>query len=109
MSASIKGSVISLTRGDSLILNLSISRNCEEYIPSKNDVVRFALKKSITDSTPLILKEANLSNMTIRLEPSDTKNLNTGTYIYDVELTTSEGYVDTFIGPSKFIITDEVY
>lgn len=109
MSASIDGNRISLTRGDSLILNFTIKKNEEDYVPVAGDVIRFALKQQIPDDEPLILKTADNSSMTITLEPEDTKNLAFGTYVYDIELTTVDGFVDTFIGPAVFRITEEVY
>ena len=109
MSASISGTDISLTRGDSLILNFSIKKNEEDYTPVQGDVVRFALKHTIPDDAPLILRTADTTNMTITLNPEDTKDLAFGTYVYDIELTTVDGYVDTFIGPSRFKITEEVW
>ena len=109
MSASINGKDISLTRGDSLILGITITKDEEEYTPVTGDKVRFALKHVIADDEPLILKDADISTMTLTIEPSDTKNLAFGTYVYDIELTTHDGYVDTFIGPAKFNLTEEVW
>lgn len=109
MSASIDGNRISLTRGDSLILNFVILKNGMEYTPVSGDRVRFALKYQIADDEPLILKDADISTCTITLEPEDTKSLPFGTYMYDIELTTVDGYVDTFIGPATFKLTEEVY
>lgn len=57
----------------------------------------------------MILKQIPIDSMTLRIDPEDTKNLNFGTYVYDVELTTKDGIVDTFITPSSFKITEEVY
>lgn len=110
MSVVISGNNISLTRGDSLILNISITKNNEAYSPSSGDKVRFALNREKNLRTePIILKEVNIDTMQLILEPSDTKELAIGTYFYDIELTTVDGYVDTFIGPASFKITSEVY
>lgn len=109
MSASIDGNRISLTRGDSLILNIVITKNGERYQPVTGDVVRFALKQQIPDDEPLILKNADITTMTLTLDPEDTKDLAFGSYTYDIELTTVDGYVDTFIGPAVFRLTEEVY
>lgn len=109
MSAKIQGTTITLTRGDSLIINVTITKNGAIYTPTAGDKVRFALKQRTTDPTPLIVKQADIGTMQIRLDPEDTKELAFATYVYDIELTTVDGYVDTFIGPAKFIITEEVY
>jgi hypothetical protein len=109
MSASINGENISLTRGDSLILHVNIMQNEEPYVPREGDVVRFALKKKSSDEECLILKDIDTETLQLIIEPDDTKNLPYGTYRYDIELTTAAGFVDTFIGPANFKITEEVY
>ena len=109
MSAHINGTSISLTRGDSLILGVNVYANNERYVPIEGDTIRFALKQNVNSDNCLILKNIDISTMTLTLEPADTKNLAFGNYIYDVELTTVDGYVDTFIGPASFIITQEVH
>lgn len=109
MSASINGENISLTRGDSLILHVDVTQNFEPYVPQEGDVIRFALKKNSNDQEVLILKNVDLDSMQLIIEPEDTKSLPYGTYKYDIELTTVGGFVDTFIGPANFKITEEVY
>lgn len=109
MSATINGTTISLTRGDTLILGINVYSNETPYVPKEGDVIRFAMKTSMLSDEVLINKQVDLSTMTLKLVPSDTKNLSFGDYTYDVELTTAEGDVDTFIGPAKFTITGEVY
>lgn len=109
MSASISGNQISLTRGDSLVLGVTILQNGSTYTPASGDTARFALKSTVFDDSPLINKQVDLETMTLTLVPSDTKELPFGTYVYDIELTTSDGYVDTFIGPAPFYITQEVH
>ena len=49
MSASVSGSMISLTRGDTLRLTIGIIQNGEPYEPNPGDIVRFALKKKIKE------------------------------------------------------------
>ena len=44
----------------------------------------------------------------LHLEPNDTKTLDVGEYVYDIQLTTSDGDVDTFIAMAKLILTEEV-
>lgn len=110
MSVSIIGNSISLTRGDSLILSISMTRNGEPYYPSSGESIRFALgvdKKGSDD--PIILKYISTDDMILRIDPEDTKSLKYGTYYYDIEYTSVEGYVDTFIGPASFKLTEEVY
>lgn len=105
----IKGTTISIIRGDSATINLSIkNRNSdEEYILLDGDIVRFSVKKDISDNDILIQK--TFENNQIKIEHLDTKNLAFGEYVYDVELQYANGDRDTIISPSKFIILAEVH
>ena len=109
MSASIKGNSISLTRGDTLRVLVSITKDGEAYTPTAYDIIRFALKKKISDPEPLILREIPVDTMILNILPEDTKSLPFGDYKYDIEITTVDGDVDTFIGPARFQITEEVH
>lgn len=109
MSYSLKGTTITLTRGDTFVAEIRISQaNGSQYFPSEGDTVRFALKKSYTDADILISKDIPIDTMQLILQPEDTKNLDFGKYVYDVQLTKSTGEVDTFITKSIFIIDEEV-
>ena len=109
MAASINGNNISLTRGDTLKVKVIINQDGEPYELSEGDRIRFALKKNISDEECLIIKEIPNNTLLLHLVPNDTKNLSFGVYVYDIELTTEDGDVDTFIGPAKFTLTDEVH
>ena len=65
-------------------------------------------KTAYTDKTPLIEKDVPISTMILRLNPEDTKSLPFGDYVYDLELTTAAGDVDTFIASESFVLTPEV-
>ena len=98
---------ISLTRGDSAVLLLKIQKDSEaEYKLQAGDSVLFTVKKSVYDTDVIIQKK--LTDGAIRLNPDDTKDLEYGTYYYDVELTQSDGFVTTVISPQKLIIEPEV-
>ena len=122
MAYSVQGTTIKLTRGDSLILQVVKKRKkdkepSEIYIPEEGDTVRFALKRNIMnpektkylDKKPLIEKDIPIKTLILRLESEDTKFLEFGNYIYDIELTTKDGIVDTFIADADFILTPEVH
>lgn len=99
----ITGTTIILTRGDTLETGVTIYDEAGEvYTPGDTDVVRFALKKKYSDVDPIILKTIPNDTMILRLESSDTKQLEQPAgYVYDVQITiddgTPEGYVCTFI------------
>ena len=109
MSAKVSGTTISLTRGDSLIIQISVNQEGKPYEVKPGDKIRFAMKKDLQDSEPLIMKQIDPQSLQFTIEPEDTKKLEFGKYWYDIELTTDDGFVDTFIGPASFMITKEVY
>ena len=110
MSASVDEmtKAISLTRGDSLYLDVSFTANGEPYVPSEGDSVRFAMKRNIEDAECLINKRIPIDTMVCYIEPEDTKSLEYGVYWYDIQLTTASNDVYTPIGPAKFKLTKEV-
>lgn len=98
---------IHLTRGDSAVLLLKIRKDDDtEYELQAGDSVLFTVKNSVYDTAVIMQKK--LTGGAIKLNPDDTKNLQYGTYYYDVELTQSDGFVATVIGPQKLIIEPEV-
>lgn len=110
MAYSIVNNIITLTRGDTLKALISITdHNGQPYIPKQGDKIRFAMKRDISDPEPLILKEVPIDTMTLVIEPKDTKDLDFGSYKYDMELTTAAGEVDTFILPQIIKLTEEVH
>jgi hypothetical protein len=110
MACTIKNNLIKLTKGDSLTTKVSITdADGNEYIPTEDDKIRFALKKEYNDKKTLIVKDIPYDTLILRLESEDTKKLEPGDYRYDIEITLSDGTVDTFIDRQKFVITEEVF
>lgn len=98
---------ISITRGDSAIFALAVKKaDGEPYEISEGDTVIFTVKKSTYDKE--IITQKTVVNGVITINPDDTKNLEYGTYYYDVELTQADGFVSTVISPHKFIVEQEV-
>ena len=120
----IEGTTISLTRGDTLEVQVGIKikvSDCEyqDYEIQDGDSVRFALKHNTTkrradgyleykDENPLIEKIIPTDTLVLTLDPADTKTLGFGSYAYDIELTFADGRVDTFIADAEFILCEEV-
>lgn len=100
MSYSIKGTDITLTRGDSLFLQLKLTKDGEPYTPENGSVVRFAMKAKYTDPDEkvVLVKQVPIETMILQLEPEDTKDLPMKkTYVYDIELTDALGHKYTFL------------
>lgn len=113
---SISGTSIKLTRGDTLSAEITVMNGDEVYTPSSGDQINFYLKHNKMDSgktqyideNPLITKGVPIGTMTLTLEPTDTAELPFGDYVYDLEMTFSNGDVDTFINNAKFTLIPEV-
>lgn len=106
----ISGTTITLTRGDSAKIAMDLEyKDGSPYIPEDGDAIRFALKKTYSDILPpLLLINIPTDMLILYIPAADSKQLAYGQYVYDIQLTTAGGDVDTFIDKSTFIITEEV-
>lgn len=104
---SVNGTTITLTRGDTFKANIDISLGGDAYTPEAGDEIRFAMKQSYSDDEPAILVNIPVDTMKLVINSEDTKNLEYGTYVYDIQLTYANGDVDTFI-KGKLKLTEEV-
>lgn len=110
MSYSIKGTTITLTRGDTFIAQIELTDpDGNPYTPVDGDAITFAAKRSFADAATLIFKPVPIDTMKLILEPEDTKPLDFGQYVYDIQIVRATGEVDTFITKAKLIITEEVH
>lgn len=108
----VKKTSITLTRGDTFKAQISITdKDGNPYEIQEGDSVRFAMKKSYNDPDEevLIVKQIPTDTLILTLEPEDTKDLKFGTYVYDIQLTSAAGEIDTFIAKASLTLTEEVY
>ena len=112
----VEGTTITMTRGDTLLVQVGITRDGTAYTPEAGDSVRFAVKSELNrdgtdfkEATPLVLKNIPIETMILQLDPDDTKGLAFRSYKYDIEITFADGKVDTFICDADFVITPEVH
>ncbi len=106
---SIDGNNITLTRGDTLFLELNLQKDGEAFTPEAGSSIRFAMKRKYTDddSTALV-KNVPTDTLMLEIEPDDTKELPMKkSYVYDIEYTDADGHVDTFIS-GTFTLAEEV-
>ena len=102
---------MNIVRGDTGAFKFQRLDAGGDPITSTPDAMFFTVKKSFAFNAYVLQKD--LSDMTFgeddcwhfTLEPSDTASLDYGTYVYDIEVTTSE-YVQT-IAKGKLIIEEE--
>lgn len=100
---------ISLTRGDTFYAIIKLyNKNDEEVTLSEGDSVRFAVKEDYDLDDVLLEIDIPVDTMTLRIAPEDTKNLDFGTYVYDVQVTFANGDVDTVIPRKTLNILEEV-
>ena len=111
---------ITLTRGDTLTLTVSLMHEVdpippattptiEPYVPEAGDVIRFAVSRGYLGEPGYEFKFDKViphDTMTFTCTPEETA-LDYRTYNYDLEITHSDGSVDTFIS-AKLTITGEV-
>lgn len=98
---------ISIVRGDSALFELNIiDENKNAYTPREDDTITFTVKTNVCSKEPLFQKQWEDGKFVIN--PEDTKDLRYGTYVYDVQLVTANGWVDTIIPPHNFIVMGEV-
>lgn len=100
---------IKLTRGDTARLEVTIENSLtgEEYLMDPDDILTFTIKKSVKDNESLIKKESQGHNA-FHIEPEDTAELSFRKYVYDVQISRSNGDVYTVIVPTTFEIMKEV-
>ena len=111
---------ITLTRGDTLTLTVTLLREVEPvppateptiepYVPQEGDVIRFAVSKGYKTDPGYELKlSKDIPHDTLTFTCSSTEtSLDYRTYNYDVEITHADGCVDTFIS-GQLTITGEV-
>ena len=98
---------IHLTRGDTCVFQINLlDAEGNTYIPHEGDELRFALAKSYAGDV-LVLKNIPVNTLILKIDPQDTKELDFGNYVYDIQFTDYEGNVSTII-LGKFTLTKEV-
>lgn len=97
---------ITLTRGDTLILDITMESDGEPFEPTSG-TVKFVMKPDY-DAEATIEKTIPLETMELEIAPNDTKTLPIGErYVFDISYTDTAGNVDTFI-EGVFRIAPEV-
>lgn len=107
MSYSVDGTKITMTRGDTVRIQVAIDIDGEEYTPAEGDAVRFAAKKAWTDEDPCILIDIPTDTLVLTINPEDTKQLEFGAYNYDLQITFANGDVATFVTKAKLKLEEE--
>jgi len=108
----IMGSNISMIRGDSETITVSLIGSSNVVVPFvTGDTVYLTIKINDCTATKLLQKvitDFPEGKAVIEIKPEDTKSLTFGDYVYDIQLTTALGVVTTIVTPSKFSIKGEI-
>lgn len=100
-------SKIVLTKGDDASLYLAVSYvDGEEYKLKDDDSICMTVRKNANDEDVAIYVEGHGDYFTFK--PEDTKQLEPGLYVYDVQLTTGAGKIYTVVPTSVFELIQEV-
>ena len=106
---------ISMTRGDSESLTVACYEKTDGgarvFLPLEDgDTVYFTVRED--PESEIVLHKAITAfadgRAVIAIDPEDTGPLDFGDYVYDVQLTRSDGTVTTLIEPSRFRLKEEV-
>lgn len=103
----VRGQNLFMTRGDSESLSVS----CTNYQFGPGDVIEFTVKVDENASSSILYKKVTSfvdGVAYINIDPTDTNTLKFGEYVYDVQLTSKNGAVNTIIRPHTFEIGSEV-
>ena len=86
---------ITVTRGDSLYLAVSMVKDGQPYTPAEGDVVFFSAENGA--GLTVFGKTIPTDSLVLSIYPEDTRALHVGTYKYNIRLITAAGDVDTFV------------
>ena len=103
----IDNTTITMTRGDTVRVRFPLYVDDAPYSQEAGDQVLFIVNTSDRQNEPpILIKE--LTDFTLQLDPEDTKNLDFGTYRYDVQITFADSDdVITYLNKEKLKIVWE--
>ncbi len=109
----ISGTTITLTRGDTASIVLSITDSDGNAVPLvSGDAIYFTVKKTTATTKKLLQKvveEFDNGSAQIDIGATDTKTIEFGEYVYDIQVNRdADSSVSTVIGPAKFVLAEEV-
>lgn len=107
---SISGTNITITRGDSAYIDVSIKDSKgNKYTPGSKDKIRAQVRTDASSTKILFESEIPSDTLVWHIKPEDTAEASMGkSYVYDMEIETEDGDVFTFIPLSSFTVSKEV-
>lgn len=89
---------ITLTRGDTGIIDLLFTLSGQPYTPQEGDTATFTVRKNYKgkpNDEVIIQKEIDMSEAVLIINPDETSELEYYDYKYDISCTYSNGIVET--------------
>lgn len=101
-----KSNDINITRGDSEGILVKFNN----YELQEDDVIEMTVRKNVHSMKVLHKIADHMEDGTalITIQPEDTEDLDFGEYVYDIQMTFSNGSVKTLVKPAKFFVGGEV-
>lgn len=104
---------VSITRGDSAYIQFNLRDVSGNTLVLTNmDVVRCQVRDSSEDGDLIfegeVLRDYVNNKATWHIKPSDTNDLDIGTYYWDAQVEFSNGDIFTFVDVSKFNVLPEI-
>ena len=99
---------ITMTRGDTGRELITLKMDGEVYDMQEGDKIQFGIKAGYGDTECLIRKEYTENPFILNIEPEDTKSLDFGTYYWDMQFVSANGYVRTFADKRRLNLNEEV-
>ena len=107
----VRGTNLSMIKGDSEAIKVVLNSKGTQVPFSDGDTVFFTMRKQIPSEDIIIQKiitDFQRGAALIQLDPSDTENLPSRLYFYDVQITFASGEVKTVVRPSEFRLEEGV-
>lgn len=103
--STITNNIITVIRGETAQLPVTIvDAEGNTYEPTSSDVITFTVKESADSHKTMIQKMSK--NGVISLTTIDT-DIDFGYYVYDIQLTSVDGYTITVVEPTSFIVIEK--
>lgn len=99
---------IRITRGDSGLAESELYMDGVLYEMQEGDTISLGVKADYDDVECIFQKDVHENPAVFEFIPSDTKNLEFGTYYYDVQFVAANGFTVTYLEKKKFKVTEEV-
>ena len=109
MSYTVNGNVITMTRGDTVKIRVSLKykQSGETYTPQEGDEITFTAVNPFSEQKRIV-KSIPIDTMLLSIAPEDTKALPSGRYPFDIQIVFANGDIDTFITDGTLILDKDL-